>query len=492
MRLWDRVKSLYSRQLSQYTEPGRWRGFVAKQVAGLVLSPFTGMISGFLLLAAGMFLVVAWQVGPQHLVDASRLGKLTGHANGTIVESWVAVDWDPAAMGTSHHWRAFTRSSPCAVVEYSGDWGAPTRRAFCGPRLQFNDMYTLHGVRELSPGVPFTFARDARGFLVPEIRVRPAARQWLATHEPEWPPPSDPPPADALTALQLDLDRPIEYAIAGWTQPAPVLPLAVDPLHADDALPAGWVAERLAQGPNWFAFAMVALVGLLTWTEAMAFLFGGMQRWLFVLLTVLPLTALPYWAEYLPRALHMFDAHWASIGADMLDDMDRLSVLTVSDPDAAVLAHGERLVWKVGSGAYADTLGQFHFTQPIPAPVSADSALAALAASVTAQVQALSEADRIALLGRLERDKKHQLSHAGLPFLPFAAAILRGRQASPELFRAARRFLSEWTTSPTDPFDERAAGYKERVRLWADLATVPVPEIANLTDNYAKLAGALK
>ncbi len=473
-------------------EPGRWRGFIARQVAGLVLSPFTGTISGFLLLVAGMFLIVAWQAGPQHLVDASRLGKLTGHTNGTIVESWVAVDWDPAAMGTSRHWRAFTRASPCAVVEYSADWGAPARFAFCGPRLQFNDMYTLHGVRELSPGVPFTFARDASGFLAPEIRVRPAARDWLATHEPEWPPPSDPPPTTALAALRLDLDRPIEYAIAGWTQPAPVLPLAVDPRHPDDVLPAGWVAKRLAQGPNWFAFAITAFVGLLVWTEAMAFLFGGTQRWLFVLLTVLPLTALPYWAEYLPRALRMFDARWASIGADMLDDIDRLSVLTASDPEAAVLVHGERLVWKVASGAYGDTLGQFHFTQPTPAPASADAALAALVASVTAQVEALSEADRIALLGRLERDKQHQLSHAGLPFLPFAAAILRDPEASPRLFRAARRFLTEWTTAPTDPFDERDAGYRERVRLWADLATVPVPEIANMTSDYAALAAKLK
>jgi hypothetical protein len=57
---------------------------------------------------------------------------------------------------------------------------------------------------------------------------------------------------------------------------------------------------------------------------------------------------------------------------------------------------------------------------------------------------------------------------------------------------AARRFLSEWTTAPTDPLDKRDAGYKERVRLWADLATVPVPEIANMTDNYAKLAAGLK
>src|SRR5260370_22610142 len=86
-----------------YTEPGRWRGFVAKQVTGLVLGPFTGTISGFLLLAAGMFLIVAWQAGPQHLVDASHLGKLTGQVNGTIVDSWVAVDVEPPASGTSRH-----------------------------------------------------------------------------------------------------------------------------------------------------------------------------------------------------------------------------------------------------------------------------------------------------------------------------------------------------------------------------------------------------
>src|SRR5260370_39887930 len=98
-----------------YTEPGRWRGFVAKQVTGLVLSPFTGTISGFLLLVAGMFLIVAWQAGPQHLVDASRLGKLTGPTNGTILESSVAVDWDPAAVRARRPVRALPPSSSCAV-----------------------------------------------------------------------------------------------------------------------------------------------------------------------------------------------------------------------------------------------------------------------------------------------------------------------------------------------------------------------------------------
>jgi len=40
------------------TEPGHWRGFVAKQVTGLVPGPFTGSISGFLPPTAGMFLIV--------------------------------------------------------------------------------------------------------------------------------------------------------------------------------------------------------------------------------------------------------------------------------------------------------------------------------------------------------------------------------------------------------------------------------------------------
>ncbi len=473
-------------------EPGRWRGFIASQVAGLVLSPFTGIVSGFFLLFAGVALTIAWHAGPQHLIDASRLRPLSGHATGKIVESWVAVDWDPAEMGTSQHWRAFTKACPCAVVEYSGDWGAPVRRAFCGPRLQFNDMYTLHDVRELSPGVPFAFARAASGLLEPEIRLRPTARQWLATHKPEWPPVSDPPPPDALAALQLELDRPVDYAIAGWTQPAPTMPLAVDPKHPDVALPAGWVEKRLAEGPNWFAFAVLAAMGLAVWVEAVAFLFGGTQRWLFVLLVVIPLAALPYWGENLPRVLRWFDARWASIAADMLGDIDPLAVLTASAPDGAVLAHGERLVWKAGAGAYADTFGELHLAPPVPPPASADAALADLAAAATAQTRALAEADQIALLGRLERDKKHELSRAGLPFLPFAGAILRNPNASPALFRAARRFLSEWTTAPTDTFDQRDAGYKERVRLWADLASVPVPEIANMTTDYATLAARLK
>ena len=56
---------------------------------------------------------------------------------------------------------------------------APQRRAFCGRRLPFYDHYTLHDVNEVTPGVPFAWVRDERGFAVPELRVSQAAYEAL-------------------------------------------------------------------------------------------------------------------------------------------------------------------------------------------------------------------------------------------------------------------------------------------------------------------------
>jgi hypothetical protein len=48
-----------------------------------------------------------------------------------------------------------------------------------------------------------------------------------------------------------------------------------------------------------------------------------------------------------------------------------------------------------------------------------------------------------------------------------------------ELQRAALGFLDAWVTQPIDQPDPGAPGYAERVHLFAILADVPVPEIAN-------------
>ena len=189
--------------------------------------------------------MIAWQAAPQRALDAAKYSKFTARAEGKIVESWLAIEWIPADMGELLRWHAFARTSPCAIVEYAGDWGAPARRAFCGNRFNFREEDTLHDITQMAPDVPFAWAHDERGFIVPEIRIDRAGLQWLSSH-----PPnstfmlSKPPPSTALEALQFQVNRPVEEAIASWSTRTPTFALALDRERPADAMPAGYVESR--------------------------------------------------------------------------------------------------------------------------------------------------------------------------------------------------------------------------------------------------------
>jgi hypothetical protein len=70
----------------------RWREKILGNLAMVVAGPVIGLIAGFLLLFGGIFLAVAWQAGPQSLIDSTNYDKFTGTASGRIVESWVALE----------------------------------------------------------------------------------------------------------------------------------------------------------------------------------------------------------------------------------------------------------------------------------------------------------------------------------------------------------------------------------------------------------------
>jgi hypothetical protein len=196
--------------------PGGWRGFLLGQLVGTVFGPFIRLISAVVLSAGGLFLIFAWQAGPQKALDAAHYERYTQRVTGKIIESWLAVEVNLPEIRQPKNWRASSRATPCEVVEYEGDWGPATRRAYCGGRLQFSDSYTLYDLSELTEHVPFAWARDEQGFSVPEIRIGAGVREWLAAQPIDtfmhrsWPARS------ALEELRIELDQPIDYAIAGW------------------------------------------------------------------------------------------------------------------------------------------------------------------------------------------------------------------------------------------------------------------------------------
>ena len=415
---------------------------VAEVGIGLI-DRFYLLLAACLMAFASLFLLIGWQFGPLVMLQAQEYRRMTSHVDAKIVESWLALEFDADNVRVPSNWRARTNAARCVVAEYGGDWGAPMRRAFCGTRVPFNESYLLADLRDISPGVPFAWARDERGFVVPEIRMAPATREWLAKNAPnkfmhrEWP------ANTALDWLRIELDRPDDAATWGWTAPAPVLPLAFDPANPAEALPTGIVQKRMAQTPNWIVMLMGFVVGGVVWFKALALIpllrdMAPAGRWI---LSALPLLTLPWWMDSFPRALTYFSRDMASVLTDMFADVATTDRLVATEPSEATLATGERMVWRLRDSVYADTMGRFSFVQPIPPPATQQAALDALTATIATQVRALDDAARDELLANLDRDKRNDLTRVIPLFVPAVREVEADPSASTATRQTAKRVL---------------------------------------------------
>jgi hypothetical protein len=427
----------------------RLRNWLVGTFGMMLAAPVIGLFSGFLLLFGGMFLGVAWQVAFKPLVDQQRYAAYTAATSGRIVESWAALSFDPADLPASKlYWDRASKISRCAVVEYTatGEWNAPLRRAFCGMRLDFSDNFRLFDWSEmLQEGIPFTFQRDASGFEVQELRVSRATLDWISMH-----PPRDtfgmskPPPTTALAALREQLDWPIDVATLSWTVDVPDFPLRYDPRRPQEAMPTRFVEDSA----RWNVFAsllalVLAVPGFLVWRLAIRLFFptepSPAVLWA---LTLLPLLALPWWSDALPKLIARANRDWATIASGMLDDVTRTSRLIATAPEEAELARGERLLWRLDQGEYADTFGRVRFAKPAPAPKSKDEVLAALRSQAAVQVTAMPAPDRLTLLQRLSQDHRNGRDRVRAVFTTAAENALRDAGADAATHKAARRFLS--------------------------------------------------
>lgn len=423
---------------------GGLRVMLLETAGQFAAAPLIGLIAGFLLLFGGVFLAIAWSTGPQPLIDSFQYAPFTAQASGRIVESWVAIEFDPAEVPPGKlYWQAVSKVSPCVVVEYTGDWGAALGRAFCGNRFQFRDDFRLDDWSTMAPGVPFAFLRDSSGFAVEEVRMSKTTLDWISTHAPRSTfMLSKPPPVTALGALKEQFDRPLDVAVASWSTPFPTFPLVYDPKHPDQAMPAKLVDER--RRGFWLGSliftVILAVPGVLVWRIGVGFLTGqsGAILWL---LTLAPMLALPWWSDVLPQIVQRANRNWAEIVSDMLDDINRVTRFSASTPDEATLAHGERLLWHVESGAYADTFGRMHFSVPQPAPASPEAALAVLRTQAAEQVSKLDSVERAALFVRLRQQFDAFAREVQSVFTTAAENTLHDVGADASARRAAKDFL---------------------------------------------------
>jgi len=439
------------------------------------------VVAALLIAFAALLLSLAWHMGPEVVVRHAQYAKLASSATATIADSWLALDVDIPSIKNPHNWRASTNATPCVVVELPGDWGNARARAFCGNRFRFNESYDVPFLRELTPGTAFAWTRDQHGFAVVQMRMSRDAMAWLGAHDAntfmhrEWP------AKTALEWLRIAVDRPVDAAIAGWSAGDMTIDVVYDPSDPATLWPATLVRQRQAASGSWIVSAVAGIIGLALWIAGVWLLpaaqaFNVVGR---VVLVVLPLAALPWWSDYMPRAIRFFHADIGMVSEDVLASMDPLDRFAAIDPVNAVQADGERLVWKPGEGVYRDTFGSMSFTKPRSA-LPPDVALRTLAAAIDAQVRPMDDAHRAALFLRLRDDKKRDLDAAGTAFAPAARAALMDPKTSDEVTTAARLFLTEWVTQPIVVIDPNLPAFAERNAIMHSLADVPVPEIANL------------
>jgi hypothetical protein len=226
--------------------------------------------------------------------------------------------------------------------------------------------------------------------------------------------------------------------------------------------------------------------GLVFWWAGMSMLLYRMPLLPRILMAALPLAALPWWGEHLPRAVARLNEDFGEVIEDMLGDVDRLGRLVATEPGDALLADGERVAWKPGGYPYEDSFGQLTLAGPAQPLASPDAALSALNERVTVQVRGWPDDKRESVFRALESEKKRSLYGAGYAFLPAAAEALRDPRASEATRLAARAFLTEWVTQPVDePWPDQAA-FARRVQLYRGLQQVPVNVIANLAELIAE------
>jgi len=453
--------------------------------AGAIVGRFAAFYGAIWLGIGGVVLSVAWHAGPQKALDQRKFDTLSARAPARIVESWLAVEFDPTQMGTAPHWRPFAKAAPCVVVEYDTAWTGPTSRAFCGTRLPFYDHYLLHDVERVAPGVPFSWMRDERGFIAPEIRMTPAAKAYLESHGPtSYVMPADQRAGNELSWLRFSYDRPDDDAIAGWGRRPPEFTVAIDPAHPADTWPAGFIADLAHRSPDWFSAIAAGLIGLAAWLAGWRIIAGDRPWPVIAVAAIAPLLFLPWWGEQFPRWIRAMNSGFGEVIADMAGDVDGPDRLIASPRANATLVDGERITWRTGEDVYAATFGAMTFKLPEPPPHDADAALDALADSVAAQMRGRDDSSRAQILAQLAEDKRNGRAKAGFVFLRAARDAFVDRTAEPAVREQARRFLEAWVTQPVEEPWPRDLAFATRIRLLRELMAIPPPNYISIPASW--------
>lgn len=452
---------------------GSVRETLASWIVGTVMGRFYALYAAFFLGVGGLMLAVGWQAGPHKYLEGREIAALSVRVPARIVESWVALEFDPRQMGDYTNWQAFALASPCIVVEYDGGWAGPQRRAFCGGRFAFrSDAYTLHDITEVTAGVPFAWARDTRGYAVPELRMSKAALAYLqAPAKVEHATPD----VHALAAVREQYDRPVDHAVVGWSRADVQLEVAIDPAHPAQSWPAGYI-DGTARAPAMGMAVIALLMGLGLWFAGIRML-AGRHRWPMILFVgAIPLVWLPWFTEKVPSLVGSLHTGAGQVVDEMMDTVEGPDRFIASAPEDATFARGERVALAPVGTAYAATFGRFDLAAPAKPYADTDAALLALADEIAARMRRLDAKERAGVFAALAQGKEDGKNASGYAFLRAAREALLAPDTPAEVRTQARRFLDGWVTQPVEePWPQHVA-FAARLQLLRELTQLPPPD----------------
>ncbi len=431
----------------------------------------------------GAFLSTAWLAAPARLLLHRDLMRYTGRADGHVSQPFWRFEVALDRLGDGWNWAAVTNAELCADFEVKSDARLTTHVTLCGARRGRTAPWGIVETRELAPGVPIAWPRDASGYPEVTIRLSPGAREWLSSRAAGfWPligqseeaRAAMPPAGNELDALLLEVDRPLEWLVRSWpasTAEAPI-PMAFDPAAPEYPLPVAVVESGLATQPEWPMAVSLAAFGALAWIVGWRYALADASRLRVAAVCVLPLVWLPWWGGRFERVLVWLEPRAGQVGAEIFHDLTEPLRLPVEARGLDAMAGYARVQWTRASSYYDLLMGPFAPAKPEPAPADADAALVAAVEQVTAHVLAADDDALLELFARLRQDELFDRGQIGLLFLDAARRVAVDEHHREDVRRTAASFL--WWLSVT-PIEPRAGepAYRARVDLWKELREFP-------------------
>ncbi len=471
------------------TGPLWWLRETARTIAGIV--------GGRLLFVGGMALVglggtllsAAWRLGPEAALEQRGRSALTERVEVRATRPFWRFEVEREPFTGEISWPTRAVAELCAEVEPAelGEWGSDRRWLLCGGRRRGGYGWNLTDGWQLAEGVPIRWPVDELGWPQIELRFAPEVAAELRSRRAwTWPllGQSDEArdrmtqPGSEWEALQIELDRPVEWLVRSSAAPAEArFALAVDPRRPDRVLPASLLDSTPDLAVPALAILVLAAAGGLAWTKGIAIAFHGPPLWVRIAIGVVPLLLLPWWGERFAETVRRLAPGFGEVGLALAADLDEAGRPPVEVRGAIPGEVFEPAIWSVERSYYRGLLLPLG-SLPTGAGAGADEALRATCAAYARMLAGLDSAEQAQWLARLAWEEQLDRGAASLFFAPGALALLEDPERPESVRRWAASFLFWHGVTPLGIHPEQPA-FAARRAIWEALHRSADPAVRN-------------